>query len=148
MATIKQPDVQAAFPNLAPVEKVYEDEINMKKAAELVGVGDMRFRALVKDGKIPSSKKNSQGYWKFSRAAIEEFAASRKSRASKGGGAADGRKTFKVRLNAQEYELLGKAVAGSEISLVPANLKSDEQRARERQRRLERRQKAKQAQEA
>lgn len=98
-ATPTPPSSKAA----APEPKLFPDEINIKQACEIAGLSMQRFRSLVVEGKVPS-KKNSKGYHKFSRKAVEEWANSREKHSR----TSDGKKTVKVRVDATQEEALRK----------------------------------------
>jgi hypothetical protein len=100
----------------APIAKVFPDEINFKSACDIVGVQPNYFRKLLREGKLDDPKvvqKNVQGFWKFSKAGLTEWAANRPKNSRQG----DGRTTYRIRLNDEEYELVSAALKGTSIEL-------------------------------
>lgn len=99
-----------------PVPKLYTDEINAKEATAITGLSEMRFKALVREGKVPSAKKNAKGWWRFSKSAIEDWAANRPKRAF---GASDGKKYYRARMTLEMAAKINEAIKGTGIELAP-----------------------------
>jgi hypothetical protein len=109
------------------IEKVYPDEIGISGVVEILGLSKMRAMALVREGKVPSGQKNSQGFWKFSKAAVEEFAKNRVRHAR----ISDGSKTFKVRLTVEQQGIF--AATFPETPLAPAYNYEAQQKSKAKQ---------------
>ena len=84
--------------------------MNFNSAAEISGITPQYFRRLVRDGKVPSAKKNARGFWRFDEKAVKDWSANRPARSS------DGKTTYKVRLSDEEAD----ALKASGIILTPA----------------------------
>ena len=94
-----------------------EGTVNTKKAAEAAGLTELRFKTLAREGKVPSAQKDERGFWRYDLAKVTEWAANRPKRA----GAKDGRRTFKVRLNPEEAEMVQSAIKDAGLELKPLN---------------------------
>lgn len=93
---------------------MYDDEVGWTELAKISGLSDQRLKALVREGKIPSSVKNKNGHWRFSLAAVEAFFAERV-RPSKTEG-----KMWKIRVRSEHYATVKDLLAGYGIELEPA----------------------------
>jgi hypothetical protein len=107
-----------ATPNPKVTPKIYEDEVNMKVAATILNLSDMRMRTLTREGKVPSAKKNDDGFWRFSRKQLEDFVKVRPDR--KAGGLKDGRTKYTLRLNDDEAQMVNSALKGTSLELKKA----------------------------
>jgi hypothetical protein len=67
-----------AAPKEADVPKLYPDEINTATCSAILGMGELHVKAMAREEKIPTAKKNAKGFWKFSKAAIVKYAEERK----------------------------------------------------------------------
>ena len=94
-----------------------DGRVNFNTAVQLSGLTPQYLRRLTVDGKIPDVIKNEKGAWRYDANSVKEWAANRTPRAR---GLQDGRQAYKVRLNAEEFDLVSKALKPSGITLQPA----------------------------
>jgi len=112
MAEPTKPQTAAPSPE---VPKLYADEVNLKYVEGALKLQPQRVRRLVIEGKVPSAKKNAQGFWRFSKAAVDTWVANRPkgTRQSK-----DGKKPWMLRLSPDEYKTVSSALEGTGLQLV------------------------------
>jgi hypothetical protein len=110
---------QQAEPKQSKYVSSLPNTVNTIQAAELIGMTELRLKTLVREGRGPAgAQKDEKGHWRFTPAAVKEWAANRPAR--KGGGG-DGRRKAYVRVNDEEFQVVSAALKSTGLELKYAN---------------------------